>query len=186
MLTKEITFENLDGDKVTQAFYFHLSKPELFELEFSKPEGFEAFFRSAVSNGDKAAIFATFKDFILRAYGVRHDDGIRFIKSKELSHEFSQTDAYSELFMELVTNAKTGSEFINSLMPKGLLEQAQKMEDARTTMEVVLPQETTQVPTFKMPETPSTNLLIGPKDPSEMSREELIEAFQKKQLRAGD
>ena len=45
-----------------------------------------------------------FKDLILKAYGEKSADGRRFIKSKELSEAFSQTEAYSILYMNLIVN----------------------------------------------------------------------------------
>ena len=65
-----------------------------------------------------------FKDLVLKAYGVKSDDGRRFIKSKELSDEFSQTEAYSQIFMELATDDKAAAAFINGIVPADLAQKA--------------------------------------------------------------
>ena len=44
-------------------------------------------------------------------------DGKRFIKSEELSTAFSQTEAYSQLFMELATDADAAAKFVNGIIP---------------------------------------------------------------------
>ena len=87
----------------------------------------------------KKGLIDLFKDLILRSYGEKSADGRRFIKSKELSTAFSQTEAYSELFMELVTDAEKAAEFVNGITPaiptdkatlKDIEEQAKAMVEA--------------------------------------------------------
>ena len=70
-----------------------------------------------VAAQDAPAIISIFKKLVLKAYGVKSPDGKRFIKSEELSTEFSQTEAYSQLFMELATNADEASKFVNGIVP---------------------------------------------------------------------
>ena len=67
---------------------------------------------------DGATIMKVFKDIILRAYGVKSDDGRRFIKNQEVRDSFVQTEAYSIIFMELVTDAEKAAEFVNGIIPK--------------------------------------------------------------------
>lgn len=50
-------------------------------------------------------------------YGEKSPDGKRFVKSEELSTAFSQTEAYSQLYMELATDADKAAEFINGVIP---------------------------------------------------------------------
>ena len=49
---------------------------------------------------------------------VVSDDGKRFIKNEQLREEFSQTEAYSDLFMELASDADAASAFVNGIIPK--------------------------------------------------------------------
>ena len=69
---------------------------------------------------DVPTIIKIFKDLVLRAYGQKSPDGKRFIKSKELSEEFSQTEAYSDLFMELATDSTAAAAFVNGIMPQNI------------------------------------------------------------------
>ena len=61
-----------------------------------------------------------FKELLQKSYGVKSDDGKRFIKSKELTEAFVQTEAYSELFVILASNADEATEFVNGIIPKNL------------------------------------------------------------------
>ena len=67
-----------------------------------------------------------FKDLVLRAYGVKSDDGRRFIKSEELKNDFAQTEAYSILFMELATDSDKAAEFVNGIVPSDMAEAAKE------------------------------------------------------------
>ena len=57
------------------------------------------------------------KDIILKSYGVKSPDGRRFIKNQEVRDAFVQTEAYSQLFMELATNAQAASDFVAGIIP---------------------------------------------------------------------
>ena len=66
---------------------------------------------------DAPAIIKTFKELILKAYGEKSADGKRFEKSEEISRAFSQTEAYSQLFMKLATDADAAADFVNDIIP---------------------------------------------------------------------
>lgn len=118
MLKKNIQFEDLDGNVVSEDFYFNLSEAELAEMELMEDGGMVALLTQIVKEGDNKKILEHFKRIIMKAYGVRGDDGRRFIKSDELSKAFMETDAYTVLFMELMTNATFAGEFISGVIPR--------------------------------------------------------------------
>lgn len=126
MLKKTITYPGCDGIERTEDFYFNLSKAELMEMELGTTGGMTVMINRIVSAQDIATLVKIFKDLILKAYGEKSADGRRFIKSEELSTAFSQTEAYSKLFMELATDDKAASEFINGIMPADVVEKAKQ------------------------------------------------------------
>jgi hypothetical protein len=66
------------------------------------------------------------------AYGIRSDDGRRFMKSEQISKEFSETGAYDEIFMWLITGGdKAVAEFINGIVPPQVAEEAAKQAAQR-------------------------------------------------------
>ena len=117
MLKKTITYTDYNGSERTEDFYFNLTKAEIMEMEMSTTGGLTEMINRIVAAQDAPAIISIFKELILKAYGVKSPDGKRFVKSKELATEFSQTEAYSQLFMELATNADEASKFVNGIVP---------------------------------------------------------------------
>ena len=118
MLKKTITYTDYDGVERTEDFFFNLSKAEVAEMELSNHGGMERLIQQIAMTQDRKRLVELFKEIILKAYGEKSMDGRRFIKSKELSEAFSQTEAYSELFMQLATDTEAASTFINGIMPK--------------------------------------------------------------------
>ena len=117
MIKKTITYVDYNDVERTEDFYFNLSKAELMEIEMSTSGGLVEMINRIVSAQDAPAIIKVFKDLILKAYGVKSLDGKRFEKSDKLRREFEQTEAYSQLLMELSTDADAASKFVNGIMP---------------------------------------------------------------------
>lgn len=118
MLKKNIKYVDYDGNERTEDFYFNLNKAEVIELQLGTVGGLTKTLEKIVQEKDTSRIIEYFKTIILKAYGEKSADGRRFIKSQELRDAFEQTEAYSELFMELVRDAKMAAEFINGVLPK--------------------------------------------------------------------
>lgn len=117
MLKKTITYTDYNGVERKEDFYFNLTKAEITEMELSTAGGFAEMIQKVIDAQDGPTIIKVFKDLVLKAYGEKSADGKRFIKSEEISTAFSQTEAYSILFMELATNAKSAAEFVNGIIP---------------------------------------------------------------------
>lgn len=128
MLKKTIKYNDYNGVEITEDFYFNLSKAEIAEMELEVPGGMTAMLKRITAAKDTPSLVKIFKDLILRSYGVKSDDGKRFIKSNELRESFMQTEAYSELFMELATNAEAASEFVNGIIPADVAKEANKKQ----------------------------------------------------------
>lgn len=120
MITKEITFTDYNGQERNEKYQFNFTKAELTDMELSVNGGLSAMMERIKETDDRPELMRIFKDLILKAYGVKSADGKRFIKSEELRTEFSQTEAYSELYMELVTNTDSAISFFNGLIPNDL------------------------------------------------------------------
>ena len=118
MLKKTITYTDYDGNERTEDFYFNISKAELAELEYSVKGGLKKMMEKAVAEKDGPRIIQYFKEIVLKSYGVKSNDGRRFMKDKELTREFSETEAYVNLFMELATDEKAAIAFAEGVMPK--------------------------------------------------------------------
>lgn len=117
MLKKTIVYIDYNGTTRKEDFYFNLTQAEVTELEVSVEGGLVEQINRIVAAQNGKVIIETFKDIILRAYGEKSPDGRRFIKNQEVRDAFAQTEAYSNLFMELATDAKAASEFVNGIVP---------------------------------------------------------------------
>ena len=120
MLKKTIKYKDFNGNEREEDFYFNLMQSEIAELELSTVGGFTESIQKIIQTQDGPEIIKQFKKIILKSYGEKSADGKRFIKSDELSEAFSQTNAYSELFMELATDDEAASVFINGIVPDEL------------------------------------------------------------------
>lgn len=133
MLKKSITYTDLNDQEVTEDHYFHLSKADLVELEMSHKGGLAKWLKRIVAEEDGAKIVAEFQNLILTSYGVKSEDGRRFIKSDALREEFKSSEAYSTLFIELCTQADAASAFVNGIVPGSLAQDVEKMKIGHET-----------------------------------------------------
>lgn len=117
MLKKTITYTDYNGVERTEDFYFNLTKAELMEMEIGTTGGMADMIKRIVDAKDAPAIIKIFKELVLKAYGEKSADGKRFVKSEEISNGFAQTEAYSQLFMELATDADAAAAFVNGIIP---------------------------------------------------------------------
>ena len=127
MLKKTIKYVDYNGVEREEDFYFDLSKAEITEMELSQDGGMSNLIQKIVNTTDRPSLIKIFKQLILKSYGEKSADGRRFIKSEQLSTEFTQTPAYSELFMELATDEKAAANFINSIVPQEISEKSKEL-----------------------------------------------------------
>lgn len=133
MFSKEITYTDYDGKVRTEKCYFHLSKPELMQLKRAPLQEIQDMMDKIhnMENPDEELSLAeqdkliemmgnfTY-DLVVRAYGEKSDDGRRFIKVKDghkLGQEFTETEAYSELYMEIITDPSKFTAFVRGIIP---------------------------------------------------------------------
>lgn len=124
MYCKTITYTDYNGNKITEDFYFNLSKAELFEMEMERDGGMVEYLNTIVEANSPREVIDVFKEMIRRSIGKKSADGKHFMKSPEIAAEFMASEAYSELFIELITNAEESANFVNRIMPQDLVNQA--------------------------------------------------------------
>ena len=130
MLHEKISYTDYDGNKVEEVFDFNLNKAELLKMELSTQGGVAGMINTLIKTRDSEAIMTTIEKFILMAYGEKSPDGKRFVKSPELSEAFKQTEAYSELYCKLVTNAEEAARFMNAVIPPEIAAEASNVQAA--------------------------------------------------------
>lgn len=130
MLKKTVTYNDYNGLERTEDFLFNLSKAELMEMELGVTGGMSEMIKRITNANDIPSLIKIFKDLVLKSYGIKSDDGKRFIKSKEISEAFAQTEAYSNIFMELSTDSDKAAKFVNGLIPNESLDKLPENKQA--------------------------------------------------------
>lgn len=128
MYKKTIEYVDFDGNNRVEDHYFNLNQAELIKLlttsgDYTLDKVLQRL--STERNGKK--IMEIFEDLIHRSYGRKSLDGRRFEKTEEIWKDFFETEAYSVLFTELVTDAQKAAEFVNKIIPKDLAEEVEKI-----------------------------------------------------------
>lgn len=126
MYKKVIKYTDYNGVEREEPFYFNLNKAELVKWEGSTLGGMRAMYDKIIAAQDKEALISLFETIIQRAYGEKSPDGKRFMKSPEILANFTSTEAYSNLFMELASNDESAAAFMEGIMPADLLTEAKK------------------------------------------------------------
>ena len=174
MIEKTIKFKDLEGNEVTKTFHFHMSIDDALELEFWKKGGLKDYVDKAVQDEDNRAIYRLFKNMIQKSYGVKHEDGIQFVKSKKLTRTFIQSDAFSEFIIELVSDPKKAIEFFNALVPKEAVDRmAANAESARSEAKSYTRAELLTMTDEEFDKVAGTN-------PAKMSKDHLVVAMERK------
>lgn len=126
MLKKTITYKDYNDIERTEDFLFNLTQTELMKWNLKTPGGLAAKLEKITQKFDVPSLTEFLEDLIDKSYGVKSDDGVRFIKDPKLSEMFRQTDAYDKLFTELFSDEKKTADFINGILPQDLLEKVQE------------------------------------------------------------
>lgn len=129
MLKKTITYVDYNDEQRTEDFYFNLNKAELVEMEVSVDGGMQKKLEDIVHANDAREVLKVLKEIILLSYGEKSNDGAKFRKSKEISNDFASMEAFSELYMELISDEKAAAAFINGIMPRDIAEEIAKHPD---------------------------------------------------------
>jgi hypothetical protein len=114
---RTITYEtwNDPPEKVTETLYFNLTVPEFGSLQ------------TDIDENDVAVVVSKMDEIILRAYGVKSEDGRNFEKSEDLKRQFASSAAYASLTEELMTNEKALADFIKAVLPKQFQDELTKI-----------------------------------------------------------
>lgn len=135
MYVKKIAYTNYNREKRERKFYFNLNKAELLDMELTTKGGYQNFIERIIETRDQEELIRLFRELIQKSYGVKSDDGEMFIKNEQVLNEFIQTEAYSELYVELATNADSAAEFVNGIMPPALMAEVEKDPEYKAKLE---------------------------------------------------
>lgn len=159
MIQKTITYVDFNDETQTETFNFHITKTKLTDHMVQLKPKFEEM-QSRLS-GDKRElnldevymILDLIKTMIELSYGVRSEDGKRFRQTAEVYQEFRDSAAYDAMLTGFMEDPASGMEFMQAVMPKDLMDQAQEMlpftdgaEPAAVGTDVTFPEVVTNDP----------------------------------------
>lgn len=122
MVIKKIKYKDFNGVEREEEFMFNLTEAEITEMELMTDGGLSDSIKKIIAAQNTPQIIETFKNLLLKSYGQKSADGRLFIKNEKLTEEFTQTNAYSQFFMELATDDKAAIAFINGIIPESMRE----------------------------------------------------------------
>lgn len=137
MFKKTIKYVDYKGNEREEDFYFNITKSELVEMELAQKGGMSEYLEKITKAQTKDELVLWFKKIILKAYGEKSEDGRRFMKSDEIAKAFSETEAFNQLYMELITDEKKAADFVNAIVPTfteeelGQLSEKPKLEQVK-------------------------------------------------------
>lgn len=120
MIVYTETYTDYDGNQRTEDFRFHFNQAELMDMEMSTEGGFSARVNRIINANSQTELFQIMKTFVLDAFGVKSEDGRRFMKDEEIRRSFQECPAYSKIFMRLATNSDEAAKFINGVTPEDM------------------------------------------------------------------
>lgn len=113
MLKQRVVYTGFDGEQVEEDLYFNLSRLDLIELNQKYGnKDMVAYIDEVVKNKDVFELYSILKDIVLKAYGVRSDDGKRFIRNDKAKEEFLESLAFAQLIEDFHENDKALNNFI--------------------------------------------------------------------------
>ena len=130
MYKETVTYTDFNDFERTEDCYFHLNEAELAKLEMSISGGFVEMVDKAIKAMDGKTIMDTFDNIMHQSYGVKSPDGRKFIKNEEVWLDFKETEAYSIIFVKLVTDAEYAAKFIRGILPKKMAESVNEVAPA--------------------------------------------------------
>jgi len=162
VLKKSIKFKNLDGVEEEVVYYFHMNRGDVAMMEVSSQEGYSGYLEKIIKDNDRGAIARAIKELILVSVGYRDkDDAGRFIKTDEYAKAFSQTEAFSELYLELITDTAASIEFFKGVLPGNISNAEIRAEAARRGVQIDLPMDNiVEVSAVTKDELPGTSIEI--------------------------
>ena len=139
MLERTFTYEGFDGKTYKDTWGFYLSKADLLEIQLGSFVGLDVLIKRLIDAQNGKEIMAIIKEIILKSVGKPSADGRRFIRDEATREEFYQTDAYAQLFEELVTDSDKAIAFITAVVPRELGEKMRNMSKADAATALTAP-----------------------------------------------
>lgn len=134
MIKQTVTYNDFEGNVVTEDLYFNLTKFEATEFALELPEDLQEVgenmneanamesLSKMIDKLGRKGIVDFIKKLVLKAYGVKNPDNRGFDKSEELTRRFANSIAFSEFMMKLLSDDTASAEFVKGVIPSEMAE----------------------------------------------------------------
>lgn len=139
MFVKTVTYEDYNGVQRTEDFYFNLTKSELYEMELATKGSMSELLTRIIRAKEYSEISSVFKMLLMKAYGEKSPDGKHFMKSDQISENFTYTPAYDIIYCELLSDAEAAAAFANGIMPAEIVARM-NTEEVQQQLKEVFPE----------------------------------------------
>jgi hypothetical protein len=119
MFKHNIDYVDFNGTERNEDFYFHLSSVEVTRLEAEIGRDLNTHIKELTANQDMKTLLDFLERILLGAYGRKTSDGKSFIKNKDLRTEFEYSNAYAEIFEQMLTNPDLAKKFGEAVADNG-------------------------------------------------------------------
>lgn len=110
-------YEDWNGNSKRRELFFNMTMTEMISLQNSVPGGIETYYKRIMEEQDNVSLYARFEDLVKLAYGVKSDDGERFMKNEEIYNNFKESAAYDVFMQYLMTTEDGAAKFIEGITP---------------------------------------------------------------------
>lgn len=141
MYTITKTYTDWNGMERTETFRFNFTKAELMEMQYEQEGGMREYLQKIIDSKNQKEIMRLFKELVLNAYGEKSADGKYFLKNDEIRANFAASPVYSEIFMELSTDADAAGAFVNGVMPADIDRSGMNVKPGQAPIAVAPPTE---------------------------------------------
>ena len=116
MLKQRVKYQGFDGELIEEDLYFNLTRMDLIELnDRYESKDMAAYIDKIVKEKNIKKLYKVLKDIVLMAYGVKSEDGKRFIKNQTVKDEFAESLAFSQLIEDFHETDTSMSDFITGI-----------------------------------------------------------------------
>lgn len=179
MISETIQFEDLRGRQLVETFHFQITEAEMMEMaaRHHVKGGSELldYWKTISDAEDGNAMMDAFQNVLRMSIGQIAEDEVRFLKTKEYTSRFMDSDAYNKVFVRMLREPEYALKFLNGIMPAAV--QKQIAEDNMTDR---------KYSTQEMLDMSDEDWAkLAGTDEKNMSHEHLLVHFHRKEMRRG-
>lgn len=119
MYKHTVKYKDFNGNDRKEDLYFHLSLPEVTRLQAEIGTDIKEHIEDLVANQNHKELLEFLERILLNSYGKKTSDGRSFYKTKEIRDEFEYSQAYAEIFEEVMTNPDMARRFGEAVSDDG-------------------------------------------------------------------